>query len=247
MSSPPAPGTGSLLDFNSPLSAERAHRLVTQMAAREPVTVIDLGCGWGELLLRLLVALPGAKGVGIEQHAADVSRARANAEARGLEERVTFVEGSAREYAGGADLVLNIGAYQAYGTMVEALAALRELVNPGGRLLFAAEFWEERPSQERLAHMWPGMTVDDCVELPELVELTVAAGFRPLRIERATRGEWEEFESGIVAELEEWALAHPGTPEADELQAKSDELRSLWLRGHRDLMGFAYLTLGVPV
>src|SRR5262245_14676646 len=117
MTSPPAPGTGSLLDFNAPLSAERAQRLVAELGAREPATVIDLGCGWGELLLRLLAAVPGAKGVGIEQHDADVRRATVNAEARGLSGRVRFVQGPARQHAEPADLVVSIGAYQAFGTI----------------------------------------------------------------------------------------------------------------------------------
>jgi hypothetical protein len=31
-----------------------------------------------------------------------------------------------------------------------------------------------------------------------------------------------------------------------KVRAKLDRQRSIWLRGHRDAMGFAYLTLGVP-
>ncbi|NJC84565.1 hypothetical protein HC030_18650 [Planosporangium mesophilum] len=54
----------------------------------------------------------------------------------------------------------------------------------------------------------------------------------------------EEFESGMVADVEEWLLSHGDHPEADELRAKLDAQRNIWLRGHRDVMGFAYLTLG---
>jgi hypothetical protein len=46
-----------------------------------------------------------------------------------------------------ADLVLNTGAWHALGTQPEALATLRTLVNPGGRVLFAAEFWERPPTE----------------------------------------------------------------------------------------------------
>ena len=94
--------------------------------------------------------------------------------------------------------------------------------------------------------MWPGMTVDDCRYLPDLVDAAAAEGFRPLRIETSTRAEWEEFESGLAAGAEEWLLANQAHPEADEVRAKLDGQRSIWLRGHRDTMGFAYLTLGLP-
>jgi hypothetical protein len=113
-------------------------------------------------------------------------------------------------------------------------------------LLFGAEYWHRPPTEGELAHMWDGITADDCTDLPGLVDLTTAAGFRPLRIETATRDEWEEFESGYCAELEEWLLDHPGHSHTAEVRAKVDRHRDIWLRGHRDVMGFAYLTLGVP-
>jgi hypothetical protein len=94
--------------------------------------------------------------------------------------------------------------------------------------------------------MWEGTTLDEFLHLADLVEVAVAEGFRPLRIETATRGEWEEFESGYAAGPEAWLLANGNHPEADEVRAKLDVHRSIWLRGHRDALGFAYLTLGVP-
>jgi cyclopropane fatty-acyl-phospholipid synthase-like methyltransferase len=155
-------GTGAHLTFMAPLSTDRADRLAAELAARLPSTVVDLGCGWGELLLRVVAGAPGSRGVGIDSHEPDVARATANVAARGLADLVTFVPGPAAEHASSADVVISVGAYQAFGDIPAALRALRGLVNPGGRLLFAAEFWQ----------------------------------------------------------------------------------RSIWLRGHRDVMGFGYLTLG---
>ena len=150
------------------------------------------------------------------------------------------------DHAAPADVVISSGAYQAFGTIPEALKILRSLVTPGGLLLFGAEIWDRTPTDEQLAHMWEGMSLGDCRYLPDLVEAAVAAGFRPLRIETATRTEWEEFESLLAAGHEAWLLANGNHPEADQVRAKLDRQRSIWLRGHRDAMGFAYLTLGVP-
>jgi hypothetical protein len=60
------------------------------------------------------------------------------------------------------------------------------------------------------------------------------------------RGEWEEFESGLALDREEWLLANSGHPQAGQVRAELDKARNIWLRGHRDVFGFAYLTLGVP-
>jgi SAM-dependent methyltransferase len=246
MTTPPKLGAGSRLQFHGPLSGERADRLVADLAVRGPDTVVDYGSGWGELLLRVLAAVPGARGIGIDVHGPDIVRGRALAAERGLAGRATFVEGPGADHTEPADLVLSLGAYQAFGSIPEALEALRGRVRPGGRLLFGAEVWERTPTGSELASMWPGMTVGDCLYLPDLVDAALAAGFRPLRVESATRAEWEEFESGYGAGVEEWLLDNPGHAEAADLRAKLDEHLSIWLRGTHDVFGFAYLTLGVP-
>lgn len=235
------------MHFMAPLSAERAGRLVAEVAALKPLTVIDLGCGWGELLLRIVAASPQTRAIGVDAHQPDIARGRANAAARGLADRVTFNEGAAAEHLQPADVLISVGAYQAFGSVADALGALHDTVKPGGRVLFAAEFWERPPTPERLEHMWPGISADDCTDLAGLVDQAVAAGFRPLRIETATGSEWEEFESGLAADVEEWLLSHPGHPEAADVRARLDKQRGIWLRGHRDVLGFAYLTLGREV
>jgi precorrin-6B methylase 2 len=237
-------GTGACLDFMAPLSAERGNRLAADLAALKPSTVVDLGCGWGELLLRILATCPNANGVGVDTHSPDLARGRANAATRSLADRVTFIEGPAAKYLRPADILINLGAHQALGGVTEALRALHDTVNPGGHVLFGAEFWEHPPTAGQLANMWPGISADDCSDLAGLVDQAVAAGFRPLRIDTATPGEWEEFESGLAADTEAWLLTHPDHPEADEVRTKLDTQRGIWLRGHRNVMGFAYLTLG---
>jgi hypothetical protein len=92
--------------------------------------------------------------------------------------------------------------------------------------------------------MWPGITIEDCLYLPDLVDQAVAAGFRPLGIEMATRDEWDRFESGYAAGAEEWLLAHGDHQEAGAVRARLDEHLAIWLRGSREVMGYAYLTLG---
>jgi cyclopropane fatty-acyl-phospholipid synthase-like methyltransferase len=60
----------------APLSDERANRLAADLAASRPAAVIDLGCGWGELLLRIVASAPGAVGTGVDVHGPDVARSR---------------------------------------------------------------------------------------------------------------------------------------------------------------------------
>ncbi|MFE6667578.1 SAM-dependent methyltransferase [Streptomyces sp. NPDC057697] len=241
------------LTFHGPLSEARATRIVDRLRRAAPARVLDIGCGWGELMLRVLDAVPGATGTGIDLNAEDLARGRANAEARGLTGRVEFVEGSAQEASHrSADLVLCLGASHALSDAeppehsAAALRALRGMVAPGGRVLLAEGFWQRSPTSAELAAMWPDARADEFHDLAGLVDVAISAGFRPLRIETADGDEWEDFESGYQADAEEWLAAHPDHPLARETRERVDRHRSSWLRGYRGVLGMAYLTL-VPV
>lgn len=240
-------GPATRMVFHSPMTEERGDRIAADLAAIRPSTVADYACGWGELMLRILALVPTARGYGVDRSGRDVARGRANASARGLADRVEFVEGSVADHLRPADVVINCGAWPAVGRSVaEALAALRPQVNPGGRLFFGVEHWERTPPPERLAHMWPGVTADRFPLLAEIADMACEAGYRPLRIESSTRSEWDDYESLERADAEEWLLANSTHPEAEEVRAALDRARDLWLRGHRDYFGFSMLTLGVP-
>ena len=241
------------LTFHGPLSEARAARIVARLTANRPGSVLDIGCGWGELMLRVLAAAPQAAGTGLDTNEGDLARGRASAQARGLGDRVTFVRESALKTSRGpADLVLCTGASQALteveppGHVEAALAELRRLVNPGGRVLFGEGFWHRTPTESELAGMWPGTTAGELGDLASLADLAVGAGFRPAWIETATLEEWEDFESGYQCDEEEWLAAHGDHPHAAELLAKVEQHRAYWLRGYYALLGMAYLTL-VPV
>jgi SAM-dependent methyltransferase len=247
------PDGRSQLAFHGPISEARAALLTARLIRAGPGTILDIGCGWGELMLRLLAAAPGVTGLGIDVNDADLTRGRANARARGLSDRVTFArESGIGTSRGPADLVLCLGASHALSDAepprhtAAALRVLRRLVAPGGRVLLGEGIWEHPPTDAELAAMWPGTAAGELLDLASLVDVAVGAGFRPAWIETASPQEWEEFESGYQAGQEEWLAGHPGHPRAAEVRERVDEHRSLWLRGYRNILGLAYLTL-VPV
>jgi hypothetical protein len=62
-------GSLTRLTFQGPLSGARAARIVDRLARAAPSTVLDIGCGWGELMLRTLEAVKGATGLGVDVNA----------------------------------------------------------------------------------------------------------------------------------------------------------------------------------
>ncbi|MFI2431465.1 SAM-dependent methyltransferase [Streptomyces sp. NPDC018693] len=244
-----APPRLTRLTFHGPLSEARADAIVRRLAAGAPRTVLDIGCGWGELMLRVLDAVPQARGTGLDLNAEDLERGRRAAEARGLAGRVEFVEESATGTGRGpADLVLCVGASQALVTaeppahISQALRELRRLVADGGRVLLGEGFWERTPTPDELSGMWPGASAADHVGLGRLLDLAVEAGFRPEWTETANRDEWEQFESAYQADTEVWLAGHPDHPLALETRERLNNHRARWMT-YRGILGITYLTL----
>lgn len=231
------------LDFNSPLSDERAALLLDETSLTGGERVLDLGCGWGELLLRAVASVPGATGDGVDTSEYALDRGHRNAAARGLADRVTFHQAEAASWSGtDYDLAICVGSTHACpaGTD-EALAALRDAVVPGGLVIIGDTYWERPPSAAALDGL--GAEPDDFGTLAELVDRASAARFRPLLISTANRDEWEVFESRYAGGTERWLLANPDHPDVTEITAAVDAHRAGWLRGYRDVLGLAYLVL----
>jgi SAM-dependent methyltransferase len=235
------PSGHTYLDFNSPLSDTRAQDLIDTLQPLSGATVVDLGCGWAELLLRVVAADPSARGIGVDIDLAAIERGRANAESRGLGSRVRLDVDDATSWTGCADVMVCIGAGHAWNGTRKLLETAREHLRPGGRFLLGETFWERPPTPEALAALdaEPG----DFGSLPDLVDLAIDCGYRMLSLSVAGTDEWDSFESRWCAGRERWLLDHPDAPDADEVRAFVDEHRNGWLRGYRGYLGFAYLTL----
>ncbi|MEP7113943.1 MAG: methyltransferase, partial [Ilumatobacteraceae bacterium] len=50
----PSVGYFASLEFNAPMSTTLADELAALLSSRTPANVVDIGCGWAELLLRVL-------------------------------------------------------------------------------------------------------------------------------------------------------------------------------------------------
>ena len=163
------------LTFNAPLSEERASTLVAALPISPGHHVLDLGCGWGELLLRILAAHPASTGTGVDTAKDALDRGVLAAARRGLHERVDFVEAAAETFVDLADVVVCVGASHAFGGPADALHRLRQSVTPGGRALYGDAFWEAEPTAAALGAIGA---------LPRLDDVRAAAQSAGFRIER---------------------------------------------------------------
>jgi len=239
------------LTFLSPLSEERAARLVAFLAQGGPSSVLDVGCGWGELLLRVLEAAPDARGLGVDLDDESLGAARAHAVLRGLGDRVEFEARDARRTPGPIDAVTCIGASQIWGADVAeaqpldyaaALTALRALLPHGGRLVYGEGIWSRPPTPEATAPL--AGRDDEYVAMGPLVEIAEGHGFAVMAAHEASLEEWDAFESGFTAGHARWLAEHePDDPEAEEVRALAARQHASYFGGYRGVLGLAYLEL----
>jgi precorrin-6B methylase 2 len=226
------------LNFNSPMTEATADGLVAELALTEPSHILDVGCGWAELLLRLLVACPNATGYGIDNDDALIERAERNAANRNLASRVTFSATLADAVT--ADLVLSIGAEHVFGTLDQALIGLFKLVRPGGQMLLGTQFWEQAPAAGLVE------AIGELPTLGDLIDTAIVVGLRPLGVKVASLEDWDHFEFRFMADWERFIMSSTTHGEADEARRASDLHRAAYLQ-RRGILGFVFLALGRPV
>ena len=239
------------LTFLAPLSGERAARLVGFLTGQGPATVLDVGCGWAELLLRVLEAAPSATGLGVDLDEESLARARRVADERGPGARATFEARDARGVRGPFDAVTCIGASQIWGPDVEeaqpldyaaALTALRALLPRGGRLVYGEGIWSAPPTPAATAPL--SGRDDEYVTLGRLVSIAESLGFGVMAAHEASLDEWDAFESGFAAGWVRWLADHaPDDPAAVEVSSRLERQHAAYLGGYRGVLGLAYLHL----
>lgn len=128
------------LDYRAPERVAEALKLAT--GARGGLTVLDIGCGTG--LAGIAVRARCARLVGVDLSAQMLAKARA----RGLYDAlhvaaITEVPDLPRETDYDAVIAADVFVY--VGDLAPELAAIRQVLRPGGTMIFTTERWDTPP------------------------------------------------------------------------------------------------------
>jgi cyclopropane fatty-acyl-phospholipid synthase-like methyltransferase len=130
------------LPFANPLDPAAIDAAIAALDLPAGARVLDIGCGYGELLVRIKQAHPGVTTIGIEPAHQWAEAARA----RGVDEvREAMLEEGAPA-AESLGLVCCLASSHAIGTWDRALAAMAEWTKPGGAALVGEGFWARTPT-----------------------------------------------------------------------------------------------------
>lgn len=172
--------------IKAPLDDDSVRRLLDRGLPRGDERVLDLGCGGGEWLLRALTTRPRVHAEGVDISEEALAQAGLAARDLGVEQRLTLHQTQAADFtpAHPFDLVLSVGATHAFGGLLPTLAAAREHLAPGGRVVIGEGFWEHPPSPEA-AEM-----LGDYSDLATTVDRVVADGWTPSTGTSARAANW---------------------------------------------------------
>ncbi|MDT0379513.1 class I SAM-dependent methyltransferase [Streptomyces sp. DSM 42041] len=232
----------ALAHTHHPIAAPLADAVVAGLLERAlppgEGRVLDLGCGGATWLRRGLDLRPGLHAVGVDLDAQTVERARRDAAADGLGDRLALHAADAREFAADRsfDSVLCVGATHAFGGLLPTLAAARRHLAPGGTVLVGDGFWEREPDRRTLD---VGFAADEYADLATTVDRVTAAGWTPVYGHTSTAEEWDDYEWSWTGSLAAWALDN----DADAALEAATRHRDEWLHGYRGTLGFVTLVL----
>ena len=231
-----------------PISRERLDGLVARTLLERGDHVLELGCGKGDLLARLLSRWPESTADGFDRNPWFLTAARAAAERAGVASRVSFIETDAPGALvadRSAAMGVAMGASGILGDHAATVAGLARATRPGGVVLFGDGVWIREPLSSGLASF--GMTRDELPDGPDgFAGLGVEAGLEVLDVEIVDEAEWDAYEDSYTGAIERWAAANTSDPEAEAFLARAQLFRSSYAEWRRDALGFAVARFRVP-
>jgi len=222
--------------WNAPVGESKLASQISALELREGDQILDVGCGCGEVLLRI-----GEKhevnATGIDSSSEHIAEARKRALDRKLKGNVQFVEADAQSRKvepASLDAVACLGASHAFGlgssAYINALQEMVPMVRPGGQVLIS-EAYAKQPITEGYKE-FIGDSITDDMSHEGNVQTGKSFGLIPLGAWTSNEDEWDEFE---------WTYQRIVEQRADHPQASDTDISK---RTHRRNWMDAYLRWG---
>lgn len=235
------------LAYASPLTPKTMEPLLDRLALRPGARVLDIGCGKGEVLVR--VCERGGRGLGVDTSPFSIDAAHARARARGVADRVEFILSPAAHWrpepgAPPFDAAVCIGATHAFGRVSDALAALARHVAPGSHVLCADAYIHPDAPDEYLTTL--GIVRGDAESAETMQAAPAQAGLLLEAWIPSPPAALEAYETAYREGIERWCDAHPTDPDVTEMRARAQQWWQLFDRLGRHAMGFGTVVARKP-
>jgi cyclopropane fatty-acyl-phospholipid synthase-like methyltransferase len=233
------------LAFHDPLDPAVVDEVLAFASLGPGDRALDIGCGPGELLVRL-AERTGCGGLGVDLATAQIEEARRRAAARAPQAGLEFLAANASSVEGEFALTACVGSSHALGGLDAALARMARLTLPGGHVLIGDGFWARDPTDDYLEALG-GASRDELPDYAGLLRAGDRHGLTAVHVRVASEADWDRYEWTLIANGERFLAEHSDAPEAEDLRAWVDAHRDrITAPGGRGTMGFALVLLRRP-
>ncbi len=239
-----------LTPYNCPLSQRRADELCSALKVGPNDVVLDAGCGRAEFLINL-VRTTGCHGRGIDIDEEALTFGRARADSLQQSEKVQLDTANLTDLeleSGPFSATICLGSTHAFANgelaYPSALERLSERTRPNRFILVGECFWEQEPASQYLEIL--GEPVGIYPTFDENIERAEAIGLRHIESWRATRQEWDKFESDHLRRAEIKLSGNPADESAAAALGDAKDWYQAYERWGQYTLGFGYYLFQTP-
>jgi len=231
----------------NPTSEEKLTRLVDLVRLPTAARVVDIACGKGEFLIRLVEAY-GVRGAGVDLSPFFIAEAKRRLEARVPQAEITFTEMDGADFKPDKPhslaLASCIGASWVFGGHGQTLDALVAMVEPDGWVIVGEPYWLREPTDEHL--QTTGLTRDAFGSHAENVEAGERRGLELVHTLVSSKDDWDRYEGLQWLAMAEYARTDQDDADLPELRERVAKEKSVYLKWGRDTMGWAIYVFRCP-
>ena len=224
----------------NPLDETRLEEAFELMPIRSEAQVLDIGCGKGEVLIRI-AEKNVIKGVGVDKSPYCIREAEKEKAARVPQADLRFVEMDGALYKPetkeSEDLTMCIGASWIYGGYKKPLQALSLMTKMSGHVMVGEPFWRKAPPQTYLRREKISKKLFSTHQ--GNIAIGESIGLDPTYTIVSTESDWDKYEGLHWYAAREYANSHPEDPEVKDLLARNARARETYLKYERDILGWA--------
>jgi SAM-dependent methyltransferase len=224
----------------NPVDETKLERMYDLLELKPNASVIDIGCGKGEMLIRLAERY-AIKGLGIDKSPYCARDSEERKRQRVPKADLKFLEMDGAQYKPereeSSDLTMCIGATWIYGGYKNTVRALGEMTKSSGFVMVGEPFWRADPPQEYLQS--EGLSSHSFDTHHGNVTTGESEGFRPIFTLVSSQEDWDRSEGLHWSATAEYAIANPEDTDLKELMARDSKERESYLRWGRDALGWA--------